>query len=138
MSTPDKAPITGNHQRIEKQTFGSPYRVYLLEIGYCSNYFIYEANYIKIFILLIRILSHFMIKFHSLIRHRGHHDGCRMRSRNCLLSGAPDFTSGFIEVHVVLSFVSPYFMLYSCFLSFEFRLFLLFDCLVSIYFLLLD
>jgi len=30
---------------------------------------------------------------------------------NAYPSGAPDFTSGFIEVHVVLSFVSPYFML---------------------------
>jgi len=40
----------------------------------------------------------------------------------------------FIEVYVVLSFVSPYFMLKSCLLDFEFWLFLLFDCLVSIFF----
>jgi len=33
--------------------------------------------------------------FHSLIRHRGHHNGCRVRSRKCLPSGAADFTSGF-------------------------------------------
>jgi len=25
-----------------------------------------------------------MSTFHSLIRHRGHHDGCRMGSRKCL------------------------------------------------------
>jgi len=25
-----------------------------------------------------------MSTFHSLIRHKGHHDGCRMRSRKCL------------------------------------------------------
>jgi len=25
-----------------------------------------------------------MSTFHSLIRHRGHHDGCHMRSRKCL------------------------------------------------------
>jgi len=30
---------------------------------------------------------------------------------NAYPSGAPDFTSVFIEVHVVLSFVSPYFTL---------------------------
>jgi len=36
-----------------------------------------------------------MSTFHSLIRHRGHHDGCRMRSRKCLPSVSPDFTSGF-------------------------------------------
>jgi len=30
---------------------------------------------------------------------------------NAYPSGAPDFSSGFIEVHVVLSFVSSYFKL---------------------------
>jgi len=25
-----------------------------------------------------------MSEFHSVIRHREHHDGCRMRSRKCL------------------------------------------------------
>jgi len=30
---------------------------------------------------------------------------------NAYPSGAPDFTSVFMEVHVVLSFASPYFML---------------------------
>jgi len=33
-----------------------------------------------------------MSMFHSLIRYMGHHDWCRMRSRKCLPSGAPDFT----------------------------------------------
>jgi len=33
--------------------------------------------------------------FHSLIRHRGYHNGCRMRSRKCSPFGAHDFTSGF-------------------------------------------
>jgi len=42
----------------------------------------------------------------------------------------------FIVVHIVLSFVSPYFMWVSCLLDFEFWLFLLFDCLVSFYCLL--
>jgi len=27
-----------------------------------------------------------MSTFHSLIRHGGHHDGCRMRSRKCFRS----------------------------------------------------
>jgi len=40
----------------------------------------------------------------------------------------------FIEVHVVLSFVSPCFIFWSCLLDFEFLLFLSFDCLVSIIF----
>jgi len=42
----------------------------------------------------------------------------------------------FIEVHVVLSFVSPFFMWQSCLMDFKFSLFLLFDCLVSRFFLL--
>jgi len=25
-----------------------------------------------------------MSTFHSLVRHRGHHDGCRMRNKECL------------------------------------------------------
>jgi len=37
--------------------------------------------------------------------------GAAREAKNAYPSGAPDFTSGFIAVHVVLSFVSPYFML---------------------------
>jgi len=37
--------------------------------------------------------------------------GAACREGNAYPSGAPDFTSlVFIEIHVVLSFVSPYFM----------------------------
>jgi len=39
----------------------------------------------------------------------------------------------FIEVHVVLSFMSPYFLWLSCLLDLDFWWFLLFDCLVSIF-----
>jgi len=56
-----------------------------------------------------------MNAFHALIRHRGHHDGCACGAGNAYPSGAPDFTSVFMEVHVVLS---PCFMLQSCLLSF--------------------
>jgi len=39
----------------------------------------------------------------------------------------------FIEVHVILSFVSPHFMSLSCLLDFEFWMFLLVDYVVSLY-----
>jgi len=37
--------------------------------------------------------------------------GAACGAGNAYPSGAPDLTSGFQDVHVVLSFLSPYFML---------------------------
>jgi len=59
-------------------------------------------------ILLITSVGHDIVvmrTFHCLIRHKDIMTGAAYASR------APEFTSGFIDIHVVLSFVSPYFML---------------------------
>jgi len=50
--------------------------------------------------------------FRSLMRHRGHHGGRRIQSQEMLTLPEHMFSPlVFIDVHVVLSFVSPYFML---------------------------
>jgi len=52
-----------------------------------------------------------MSTFHYFVRHRDIMTGAACGAGNAYPSGAPAFTLVFIEVHVVLSFVSPYFML---------------------------
>jgi len=59
-----------------------------------------------------------MSTFQSLIEHRGIMKGAACGPGNAYPSGAPGSPLVFIEVHVVLSCVSPYFM--SCLFDFGF------------------